>query len=269
MGFGSGGFGAVPFGATFSAGPSVRLAYVSSRNAIDVEFTGPLSAVDATIATDALNPDNWALTVPVLSTAFLPFVQVVESYDGGARIRVIFDADLTDGETYIVTVDGAVLDVTGAPVSAPLSAEVIVPTLGFVSVTDSLPRELRTDIRSVAGAKAVSGTPRYDETGDLANESGADYLKKRILRRAALLRGSVFHLPNYGAGKRLKTVITPAWLSNYQAEMKAQVLLEPDVSAVVVTVTRLASNIVRVAIRPTTVQGEIVPQIVFTVDTNG
>lgn len=266
MAFGGGGWAAVPFGAGFGGGPYVRLALVSSRNAIDVEFSGALSAVDSTIATDALNPANWSLAAVTLG-ATVPFVQTVESLDGGATIRVIFDADLDDGATYEITVAPTVLDTSGAAVIAPLSADVIVPTLGFVSVLDSLPRELRTDIKSTAGAKAVGGTPRYDETGDLANESGRDYLKKRILRRVSSMRGSFFHLPNYGAGKRLKTIITPAWLSGYQADVKAQVLLEPDVRAVVVTVTRLAVNIVRVSIRPTTVDGEVAPEIVATVNT--
>lgn len=272
MGWGSGGWGSVPWGAAFGAGPSIRLAIVSGRNSIDVEWSAAVKAFDPTTANDSLNPANWFLSAVDPTTALIPFVQYVEvaatDADGGATtIRIFFDADLDDGATYNIVANPAIVASDGVTaIGSPNSYDVIVPTLGFVPVINTIPRELRTDWKSTTGAKAVSGTIRWDETGDLANESGITYLRKRIMRRMSTLRGAFFHLPNYGAGRRLKTLITPSDLANYEAEAKAQVLLEPDVIDAVVTVDRLAPNIARTTIRPTNIQGELLPEIVLVQD---
>jgi hypothetical protein len=269
MAFGGGGWAALAFGAGAGSVAYMRLAIVSGRNAIDAEFTASLQVLDATIADDALNPDNWTLTAAD-PTSHIPFIQVVEALDDGATIRIYFDADLTDGATYTIAIDSSVPDADGNPITAPYDADVVVPLLGFVPVVARLPGEQRVDVRSAASAyKKVGGTPRYDATGDLANETGADYLRKRIIRRVTHVRGSIFHLPNYGAGKRLKTLITPAKMAAYQAEVKAQVLREPDVRGAEVAVERIAANVLRISIKPTDVTGAVLPEIVFSVKTEG
>lgn len=264
MAYGSGGWGATPWGATAGIGATLRLAWVSARNAIDTEWSEPLFVGDATMQRSALNPARWTLTA-ITTGALVPAVQHVETYEDGQRIRILFDADLTDAAEYAIEADAVIEDADGDLLGVPRDAEVIAPLLGFRPVTLRVPGEVRVDLRSVAGAKSVSGTLRYDETGDLANESGPEYLKKRILRRATTMPGGFFHLPGYGVAARPKSLITPARLVAYQSELRAQILREPDVLEVEVAATRLAPNVLRVAIRPTSVQGFVMPEIVTTV----
>lgn len=268
MSFAASSFASIPFASSFAPGPSVRRA-IARLNAVDVEFTEAVRAFDPTLDTNATNVDVWTLApASPISGATIPRVQYVTDRDGdGLVMRVFFDADLTEDAEYTIEVAATVRsEDLATAVSAPRSVGFVVPIRAFVPVGDRVPREVRTDLRSTAGRDAVSGTMRYDETGDLANESGVDYLRKRMLRRATALRGSFFHLPGYGAGKRLKGNVSSGDIAQYRSQLRAQLLLEPDVRDVAVSVARLARNVLRVSMRPTNVDGVLLPEVATTID---
>jgi len=78
------------------------------------------------------------------------------------------------------------------------------------------------------------GTFVVDDTGDLAFDEGLTSLKKRILRRLVTSPGRFAHLPGYGVGipdhgKRLAQAAVIAQLS---ASAEAQIALEPEVAKV-------------------------------------
>lgn len=248
-------FGALPWGATEGAGPAIVGAIATRRNAVEVEFDGELAASDSSAETDVTNPGVW--TIVALDGGPTPLVQAVEVVAPGTY-RVVFDAPLGDGARYELEVAATVQDPAGESVSSPRSVEVVAPALRFVPATEAVAVESRRDL--------VSAGDRYDGTGDLRNEAGFAYLRKRLLRRATSLRGSCFHLPGYGAGPRLKALLTPATLARYRSELRAQVLAEPDVRAAEVDVERLAPNVVRVSIRPTTVDGSLAATISTTLN---
>ena len=238
MTWGAGAWGAFPWAAAFGASASIQRATHSALNAIDVQFSGLVTASDPTDPADALNPANWTLSAIDPTTAVVPLLQTTELVQGSPTVgvtktivRLVFDADLDPNATYRITASATIETLSGAAITSPLEADFLTSARGFVPVGAAVPREDRTDIRSVGDGSEVGGTYRYDETGDLENETGDQYLRKRIIRRATTIPGTILHLPGYGAGKRLKTTITPTEVADYRATLRAQILREPDVRA--------------------------------------
>ncbi len=273
MAWGAGAWGANPWGASFGAAASVQRATHSSLNAVDVRFSGLVKASDFTDPIDALNPANWTLTAVDPTTSLIPILQTTELVQGSPTegvtktiVRLLFDADLDPDVTYRITANPAIETLSGAAIMAPLSANFLTSDRGFVSVFASVPQEDRTDIRSAGDESQIGGTYRYDETGDLENETGISYLRKRIIRRATTLRGTILHLPGYGGGKRLKTTISAGSIAEYRAELRAQILQEPDVRSAVVSVARPLPGILRTTIKVTDREGTLLPEITLTTD---
>ena len=77
----------------------------------------------------------------------------------------------------------------------------------------------------------VSGTLRIDSAGDYVNQYGETLIKKLVLRRLIAKPGDFFHLPNYGAGLRVKEPIPVNNLRMLAAAIEAQVKQEPEVQA--------------------------------------
>ncbi len=273
MAWGAGAWGANPWGASFGAAASVQRATHSALNAVDVRFSGLVTAFDPTDPADALNPANWTLTAVDPATALIPFLQTTELVQGSPTegvtktiVRLFFDADLDPDVTYRITANAAIETLSGSAIMAPFAQDFLTADRGFVSVFAAVPQEDRTDIRSAGDESQIGGTYRYDETGDLENESGIDYLRKRIIRRATTIQGTILHLPGYGAGKRLKTTISAGSIAQFRAELRAQVLEEPDVRAVTVSVLRPLPGILRTTIKITDREGTLLPEITLTTD---
>lgn len=273
MSWGAGAWGAFPWAAAFGAAPSVQRATHALLNAVDVQFSGLVEAFDPTDPADALNTANWTLTAVDPTTSLIPLLQTTELVQGSPTegvtktiARLFFDADLDPNATYQITADPAIETLSGGGITAPLSADFLTTERGFVPVFAEVPQEDRTDIASAGDASQIGGTYRYDETGDLENESGDTYLRKRVLRRATTIPGTILHLPNYGAGKRLKTTISASDIAEYRAELRAQVLLEPDVRAATVSVVRVVPGILRTTIQITDRTGTLLPSITLTTD---
>lgn len=274
MSWGAGSWGASPWGATFGAMASVEFATHSRLNAVDVRFSGLVQTVDRTRSEDALNPANWTLTAVTPSAALVPNIQVVETVQNAPTagvtktiVQIFFDADLDADATYLIEASSSIETLNGSNITAPFSVQFLTARRGFVPVTLDIAGEDRTDIAFAGDASEIGGTYRYDETGDLANESGVTYLRKRVIRRATTLLGSIVHLPEYGAGQRLKTNITQATTTRLRSELRAQILEEPDVRAVAVSVFRPVPGILRVTIQITQRAGTLIPEITLLVPT--
>lgn len=275
MAWGAGAWGAVPWGAGYGAAAALQRVAEVRLNTIEVEFSGLVRAVDPTDYRDALFVASWTLTAIDPSSALVPRVQVVQLVQGYPEegvtrtiVRVVFDADLDPDATYRIEANAQMETIDGGAISSPRSADLITFSRGFVSVFERLPREDRTDLASASDGTRIGGSLRYDETGDLANETGAVYLRKRILRRLLTLPGAILHLPGYGAGKRLKGNITAGAVARYRAEVRAQILEEPDVRSVVVSVTRPHPGILRTTVKVTDRDGLLLPEIAIATDTS-
>lgn len=244
--FGSGGFGASPWGSGY--GLAVESALQTARNAVDVSFIGNPQASDPATFTDALNPANWTVTArdPALATPRL--VQFVEKVDDDT-LRVFVDGALDAFATYrIEASDLLVTAETGLPID-PTCTFADFLTFGSFAILGK-PRALRERVdlanpqldKDAPTSGAPLGTLQITSTGDYANERGRSYLRKRVLRRFTTGLGQFFHLPGYGAAEDLKGNITPDVLRRIQTRGQAQILREPDVVQALVAVQRHPSD---------------------------
>lgn len=90
-------------------------------------------------------------------------------------------------------------------------------------------------------AMQSTGTLVIEPGGDYASMTGAELIKKLILRRLTTKPGDFFHLPNYGIGLREKEPLPVADLRKLAKAIELQVAQEPEVAAVKATLTYSAS----------------------------
>lgn len=248
--FGSGAFGSTSFG---SGTPLSHLAVVQTAlNAIEVEFDAPVRAFDPGSPFDALYPANWTIDPYVPYNARIRLAQYVERITS-TRVRVYFDGPLDAPAIYRVTANEQIEALSGVP---------IVPCTGVLFATYQASSPM-TPISETYGRWDLAnrnGQLDVASTGDLANQTGLSYLRKRIRRRAVTAIGSFYHLPDYGFAEGLKQRVTPTLMLRMQSRAKAQIAQEPDVADVIVSVSQLPSSsaVVVLTIRVTTRTGEII-----------
>jgi hypothetical protein len=278
-------FGGGPFGTatadTLGLTGAVR---ALTANQVVVEFTGEIGLPNPTNPDSPLNPSNWVLV----------------ALDPNAVVRLVQDVQLVDETTlptlldqvpqlvsvalpaFLVSFDGVLTE--GAPYRLELVTEdTELSGCGcaeFVALV--LEREARqTDerdsdgvLRDIANPPVARdalrfpprlGTYQVTETGDLGlDKSSASGLRKRILRRITTATGEFFHLPDYGVAPGLKKLVTLDSLQRLQARITAQVLREPEVAQVQVSVVRVPGfpEVVSVNVRAKTQDGQDVGVVV-------
>lgn len=78
----------------------------------------------------------------------------------------------------------------------------------------------------------IGGTLRITAAGDYAEVQGADLVRKLVLRRWTTRPGEFFHLPEYGAGIKIKEALPANSLVLFKEQLRQQALLEPEVEDV-------------------------------------
>ena len=191
--FGSGAFGSTSFG---SGSPVSHLEVVQvALNAVEAEFDTPVRAFDPGLPFDALFPPNWTLSAYVPFNAKVRLAQHVERVSS-TRVRVYFDGPLDAPAVYRLTASTEIESLSGPP---------IVPCTGVLFATFQASSPM-TPISEVYGRWDLAnrhGQLDVASTGDLANQTGLSYLRKRITRRAITARTPV------AAAQRRPEEITP------------------------------------------------------------
>jgi hypothetical protein len=100
-----------------------------------------------------------------------------------------------------------------------------------------------------AAQNASLGTFGVTDAGDLANDHGRLYLRKRIFRRLGTFKAGYFHLPGYGLAQPSKVLFTPTTLRRLKVDVEQQIRQEPGVVAALAQVTELSPGIVSVKLR--------------------
>lgn len=90
------------------------------------------------------------------------------------------------------------------------------------------------DFASIVDSNTESGY-RFDPNTDIGIDEGDILLFKRVFRRLLTERGAFTHLPNYGAGFRIKGLFRPSILQSMASEAAGQIRNEPDVLNAAVT----------------------------------
>jgi len=122
------------------------------------------------------------------------------------------------------------------------------------AVTQAQPTFPRVDLanpqteRDTAPGEAL-GTFAVTDSGDLANDHGRGYLRKRIFRRLATMKSAFFHLPGYGLQPPTKHLFTPTTLRRLKLDVELQVKQEPGVVAARASVTELRPGVVNLKLR--------------------
>lgn len=82
----------------------------------------------------------------------------------------------------------------------------------------------------MAQTETSAGSTLVISSGDYASQSGAELVKKLVVRRLISKPGDFFHLPNYGLGLRIKEPIPNVDLRKLAVQIEQQVNLEPEVA---------------------------------------
>lgn len=237
-------------------------------NAVDVTFAEPPRAFDPADARDVLNPANWTIAVREPADAIVRLPQFVERIDA-YTVRVYFDGELSPFAVYRITVSARATSAAGVPFLLCLDADFA--AFGVATIrTSGIPADLqRTDLMNPQITRDAQqndppplGTFQISDRGDYALERGRAYLRKRILRRAVTGLGGFFHLPAYGFAEGQKTLITPDLLRRTQARAQSQIMREPDVVSVSVSVKADpdAASVVVLRIRAIDREGNVVDE---------
>jgi hypothetical protein len=121
------------------------------------------------------------------------------------------------------------------------------------AVTQARPTFPRVDLANPQterdSAGEALGTFSVTDAGDLANDHGRAYLRKRIFRRLATMKSAFFHLPGYGLQPPAKKLFTPTTLRRLKLDVELQVKQEPGVVAARATVDELRPGIVALKLR--------------------
>ena len=244
--------GLIPYGdAASGIGVSIRKASAITTREVDVTVSNFVQDNSPYLAGDALNPATW--TVQRLdSNEFLHVVAVQQI--GTFTYRL-----LTLEEFGPVTVNhrassSTLKDASGALIVTPRNAD-------FLGLLDedktSITQRLATSnnaVQDIANPQFptpnwFAGTLQLNAAGDYKLESGAQLVRKLILRRLISTPGDFFHLPGYGIGIRVKEPIPASNLGALKAEIEQQCLQEREIETVKASVTLSSTGILTVTIR--------------------
>lgn len=231
-GFGGGGFGSMPFGATeldLDAAATLRI----------VQLTANMLAITVDGDADAkLIAKNWGL-LPLDPDAHARIVQSAQAVtslnaDGFELPQLVLatlpatllaiDGVLTYGKRYRVSFANITGDFTAMLVAASAAPADVRIQDGFIYdiANPYLPRDALVFPPQL-------GTYQVTSAGDFATDrSGEAGLRKRIVRRVLAAAGSYFHLQGYGVGIEFKGLLTVDQLRRLSARIRAQVLQEPE-----------------------------------------
>ncbi len=256
--FGSGAFGATPFGAATTLGTSIAAVQLE-LNSVVVTLEGISVLVDV-LGADPLDVDSWELRLgadPSVSGASLPLVQNVVR-ESATSVRIYFDAVCTPGQAYEIVylpIEDNDCGISGVAAFIGFGLPTLMsPVVGtqLLGRYDLANPSLRADAQ---GNVVVFGTLQIDSTGDLQNETGIAYLRKRIIRRFTTRRGTILAIPTYGLAIPMKRNLSVSEMFRLQADCIAQCRQEPDVSDVSVSITQPVPGAIIIYVRLRTVDG--------------
>lgn len=95
---------------------------------------------------------------------------------------------------------------------------------------------------------------RVDSSGDYAQHSGSDLLKKLIIRRITTAPGEFFYLTDYGLGVHLKEPLGASDLIKFKSELQRQIMNEIDVVSADVKLS-MSNNTLQIQVSATMSSG--------------
>lgn len=247
-------FGTDPLGTDLSlfGGPSVitvRGVLPVSNNSVTVVFDIEPKTLDPQAFTTATNHNNYTLTpidptyVATDGTVHIPTGEVVptrsplvatavQDDNDPNQIIVSFDSAVQPHVRYTLTISILIKGVDGEVFNGPNEFNFRAPLLSPRLVLLEASQERYRDFDWIVNPRKneLGQVFRSDDTGDIAIQSGAVSLRKRIYRRIFTDPGGLAWNPGYGVGIRVKAMAKAGNLQELSNLIADQILQEPDVT---------------------------------------
>lgn len=221
---------------------SVSSAYAISTHEVLVTLSKPPMDVTGFLPGDVSNPGSWSVSVP--ATGQVLDVAGVYSYARPKQWVVRTLQRLPDSLAVARVTATTLKDAAGGTVGPPASFDFAgVTELAISTPTQLASTKQRTgrDLQNLPnpslGESNISGV-LVIVGGDYALTDGEAQVKKLITRRVMTTPSEFFHLPNYGVGLKLKQPLPGGSLVRLKTRIENQVLMEPDISSVIVSLSQ-------------------------------
>jgi hypothetical protein len=233
-----------------------------AANLAAVSYVGDIGVPNPGNTSGPLFPGNWTL-LSGEPGALLRLVQFVAAVPDAAELAVWTDEwpqlSLVDLPFFLVWFDGNL----GPGIPYELHLDALGVATGGCSCASLMGLVLRRDTRQtdardgdrlqdlanpfvsrdVLRLPPLLGTYQLTDTGDFGLDKSLEAsLRKRVLRRVTTAAGGFFHLPDYGAGQKIKGLLTVDAVDRLRARIRAQILQEPDVLEAVVVLALAAGT---------------------------
>lgn len=191
---------------------------------------------------DALCPRTWIVSEPVTGRRFhvLAVVEISPTEYDLTTLELLENALVQ-----LQLTAPALKYVTGAPVvgfSIGFAGQVATYNATAQAQNAAAGYSLRDVANPPTPNSPVGGTLEVTSEGDYKSVSGAPLIRKLIMRRLVSKPGDFFHLPAYGAGLNEKVPLASTDLRRLSKLIEQQVMLEPDVAAVKVSLSMIAAS---------------------------
>jgi hypothetical protein len=266
-------YGISPYGIGLYGGMvadlSISQAVAISTHVVQVTLTKQPQNILKSLPGDVLNPATWSITRGDTGQGF-NILEITKVSETVWDIRTL--ESFASANVFHTVSSSVLLDTGGSVIDVPRSAQF----RGLLDASKATP-ERRAATRNQAirdyrnppapsGLNSLSGTLIIGTDGDYQLEDGQTLVRKLIYRRLTTIPGSFWHLPNYGAGIRVKEPVPATGLIKLRAEIERQVKLEPEVERVRVSLRQSANSLiitVRARLRPTGQQVTFPLQVPF------
>ncbi len=262
-GFGTSAWGTSPWGTGIAAAAfALDHVRVIDANTVRATFTDVPQQLHDRIVSDALNPFNYALAVVTgPNGTWAPTVAKVYQVDADPlsvdlRLDRTLPGTMRSQQTSLRVTVVNVLSAAGAPMIGAAYKDFYALNQVVNETTRRLERSVGRDLSNPFTPNSpAGGTFRIGASGDYKFDTGLALVKKLIYRRLLTPKGAFFHMPEYGMGLKPKSVAYPYMLTSARAEMKRQILQEPEVQDCSVKVTQNAHQMVIFFVHVRTKQG--------------
>lgn len=232
-GYGTSEYGTGPWGvgAVYAPENGGGRTFATGDRSVRVVLSFEPQAQGSTLPGDALNPKTWAISSLNDGRVLTP-ISVVKVNATTFDILTLQMLDNAKVSMQLRTI--ALRDVMGAPV-----ATLTWTFPGSQLVSNTTPQRQTTAaglaLRDIANPPTpnspVGGTLEITSSGDYKSVTGEALVRKLIIRRLISSKGDFFHLPNYGAGLRVKDTMANVDLRKLSRELESQIMFEPEVEA--------------------------------------
>lgn len=249
-----------------------------STNAVRLTFDLAMEQTNATDLGDALNPENYKITIftgagassgagATLGDGYQRRVSQVDKLSPVdlTKVDVRFWPSLdSSAATYQIEAGANILGDTGEARGTTFTKTF--SGLDLLKVSEPPEKKaLGQDFKN----DPFTGKFSLTDQGDFAKHDTIEYLKKRIFRRLVTTIGGFSHLPDFGEGLPLKVkrIVTPSEMRVFKNSLRQGLLKDTDVKGLEIAIEQQDMGIMKVYLKVKTAFGlEFEQQEAFTLE---